>query len=149
MPTALKIAENGALTTNAYALPINPIQPRRMVKNQPAKRFATLTGVGGIQAPKDYFSEIIFTWPTLVKSNTDHAALLAAFEARQYVKTGINYFIGIVAGDSKDAGFPFWNTAKYIEIRIIEVMSAERPIENDLDEVLFDMAVTALWVDPD
>ena len=147
MPTALIIAENPALNINPYSLVQNPQQPRGMVKNQPAKEFPTLSGVGGIQAPKEFFPTIIFTWPALVKSNSDHAALLAAFEARQFVKSGLDYYIGITG--AKDSGFPFWNAAKYIQIRIVSVESSELPIDTDLDEVLFNMVVRAKWLDPD
>ena len=147
MPSALIIAENTALSTNAYALVQNPMMPRGAVKNQPAKEFTTLSGFGGIQAPKEFYPTLLFTWPALVKSNSDHAALLAAFEARQYVKTGLDYYFGITG--AKDSGFPFWNAAKYIQIRIVEVLSSEKPIDTDLDEVLFDMIVRAKWLDPD
>ena len=148
MPTTLIIAENSPLTTDAYTLPINPMQPRGMRSHQPAQAFNTIDGPGGIQAPKNWYPVTRWTWPALVKSNSDHAALLAAFEDRQYVLTGLDYFIGITG--TKDAGFPFWpKTAanKYIEIRIIEVQSAEQPVDNDLDEIIFDMIASIKWMD--
>ncbi len=124
MPTTLYLDTANTFNSGSqYELVQNPQQPRGMVKNQPAKEFTTLSGVGGIQSPKEWFPTILLTWPALVKSNSDHAALLAAFEARQYVVTGVNHFIGILAGASKDNGFPFWNAAKFIEIRIVEVFS--------------------------
>ena len=150
MPTTLYLdTANSFDSGSQYQFIQNPIQPRGMVASQPAKEFTTLSGVGGVQSPKEWFPTIILTWPALVKSNSDHAALLAAFEARLYVVTGVNHFLGILGAASKDSGFPFWNAAKFIEIRIIEVMSAENPIDNDLDEVLFDMTVRAKWIDPD
>ncbi len=150
MPTILYLDNVSTFNSGGqYQLIQNPMTPRGMVKNQPAKEFATLSGVGGIESPKDWYPTIIFTWPALVKSNSDHAALLAAFEAAQYVVSGVSYFIGILDGASKDNGFPFWNAAKFIEIRIVEVTSAENPLDNDLDEVLFNMVVRAIWMDHD
>ena len=150
MPTTLYLDTVWTLNSGSeYALVQNPIQPRGMRANQPAQEFTTLSGVGGIQAPKEFYPTIILTWPALVKSNTDHAALLAAFQARLYIVTGVNHFLGILPATSKDNGFPFWNAAKYIEIRIVSIESAELPIDNDLDEVLFDMVVRAIWMDVD
>lgn len=150
MPTTLYLdTVNTFSSGNQYELVHNSAHPKGMTVNQPAKKFTTLTGPGGIQGPKDWFPILLFEWPALVKSNADHAELFAAFQARQYIKTGVNHFIGILVGDSKDNGFPFWNAAKFIEIRILEVIGPERPVENDLDEVLFDMAVSAIWMDPD
>ena len=150
MPTTLYLdTANSFDSGNQFELVDNPTQPRGMRANQPAKEFTTLTGVGGIQAPKTWFPTILLTWPTLVKSNADHAELLAAFQARLYVATGVNHFLGILPAASKDNGFPFWNAAKFIEIRIIEIMSAANPVDNDLDEMLFDMIVRAKWIDPD
>ena len=150
MITNLVIAENTVLTTNAYAIPINPNQPRGMKANQPAEVFNTIAGPGGVQAPRNWYPEIVLTWPFLVKSNSDHAALLAAFEDRQYVLTGLDYYIGILAGDTKGDGFPFWPktpTDKFIQIRIIEVQAAEQPVDNDLDEIRFNMIVVCKWMD--
>jgi len=150
MPTALYLDTVNTFTSGSqYQLKQNPIQPRGMVKNQPVAEFPTLEGVGAIQSPKAWFPRVTFTWPDLVKSNSDHAALLAAFESRQYAKTAVNHFIGILAGASKDNGFPFWNAAKFIEIRILNVMSSEHPVDNDIDDIIFDMVVTAIWADPD
>ena len=150
MPTVLYLDTANTFDSGSqYLLLQNPIQPRGMVKSRPVTEFATLEGSGGVQAPKTYFPKITLTWPALVKSNTAHAALLAAFEARKYIATGVSHYIGILDGASKDNGFPFWNAAKFIEIRILNVMSAEQPIDNDLDEILFDMIVTAKWMDPD
>ena len=132
-----------------YLIPINPMQPRGMEKNPPPKLFNTIAGPGGVQVPKLWYPNIVLTWPALVKSNTDHAALLAAFEDRLYVKTGVNHFIGILDGASKDNGFPFWNADKFIEIRITSVQSAQHPVDTDMNEVIFDMIVTAKWIDPD
>ncbi len=152
MPTALILADNTGLTTNAYALTINPIQPRGLVKNQPVIPFATLEGAGAVMAPKQWFPNITFTWPDIVNSNTDHAALIAAFEARQYVKSGIEYYIGALVDPGNGWIFPTtWGAGvgekKYIKIRILNVMSAEQPKDNDLDEILFDLTVNALWTD--
>ena len=150
MPSALYLDTINTFDSGGqYALKQNPMQPRGMVKGIPVTPFPTLEGAGGVQAPKAHFPLIVLTWPDLVRSNSDHAALLAAFEARKYIETGISHFIGILAGASKDAGFPFWNAAKFIEIRILNVQSAEKPKDNDLDEVLFDMTVSARWMDPD
>ena len=150
MPTTLYLdTANSFDSGSQYQLVQNPIQPRGMVASQPAKEFTTLSGVGGLQGPKNWYPTLLFTWPALVKSNADHAALLAAFEARLYLATGVNHFIGILGAASKDNGFPFWNAAKFIEIRIVEVESAQRPIDNDLDEMLFDMVVRAIWMDVD
>ena len=150
MPTALYLDTLNTLNSGSqYALLQNPIQPRGMRANQPAQEFTTLSGVGGVQGPKTWYPTILLTWPELVKSNTDHAALLAAFKAARYTVTGVNYFLGILPASSKDSGFPFWNAAKFIEIRIVSIESAELPIDNDLDEVLFDMVVRAIWMDVD
>ncbi len=150
MPTTLYLDTASTFDSgNQFQIVHNPAHPRGMRVNQPAKKFTTLTGPGGIEAPKSWFPDLLFEWPALVKSNADHAELFAALQARQYSKTGVNHFIGILAGDSKDNGFPFWNAAKFIEIRIVEVIGPERPVDNDLDEVLFDMAVSAIWIDPD
>lgn len=150
MPTTLYLdTANSFDSGNQYQIVHNPLIPRGMRANQPAKKFPTITGPGGIQAPKDWHPELIFSWPALVKSNAEHAALLAAFEERQFVKTGANHFIGILPAASKDNGFPFWNAAKFIEIEIVEVLGPERPVENDLDEIIFDMIVSAIWVDVD
>jgi len=150
MPTRLFLdTANSFDSGNQFEIVNNPTHPKGMIVNQPAKKFPTLTGPGGIQAPKSWFPDLLFQWPALVKSNVDHAELFAAFQARQFIKTGVNHFIGILAGDSKDNGFPFWNAAKFIEIRILEVIGPELPVENDLDEILFDMMVSAIWIDPD
>ena len=150
MPTVLYLDTISTFSSGSqYLLLQNPIQPRGMVKSRPVSEFATLEGAGGVQAPKVWYPPITLTWPALVKSNTAHAALLDAFETRKYISTGVNHFIGILAGASKDNGFPFWNADKFIEIRILNVMSAEQPIDNDLDEILFDMIVTCKWMDPD
>lgn len=147
MASNLIIAENSALTTNPYAIPFNPIQPRGLNSNQPSALFPTISGPGVIESPKDWYPPITFTWPALVRSITAHAALVAAFEDRQYAKTGINYFIGIADTDTKDQGYPFPGSNKYIEIRILEVKSAVNPIDNNLNQVIFDMVVTAQWMD--
>lgn len=148
MATALYLDTLSTFNSGSqYAILQNPMQPRGMVKNQPAQAFETLSGAGGVQAPADWFPLLTLTWPALVKSNTDHAALVAAFEARQHVKTGADYFLGILPAASKDDGYPFWNAAKYIKIRIIEVRTAENPIDTDLSEVIFDLVVTCKWVD--
>lgn len=150
MATALYIDTANTFNSGSqYLLTSNPMQPRGMVKNQPSTPFNTIAGPGGVQAPKVWYPNIVFTWPSLVKSNANHALLLAAFEERQYVKTGVNHFIGILAGASKDAGYPFWNAAKFIEIRIMEVQSAEHPVDTDINQVIYDMIVTAKWMDPD
>jgi len=150
MPTRLFLDTNSNFNSGSqFELVQNPQQPRGMRANRPAKEFTTLTGVGGIQAQKEWFPTILLSWPALVKSNADHAELLAAFQTRLYVATGVNHFIGILPAASKGSGFPFWNAAKFIEIRIIEIMSAANPLDNDLDEVLFDMIVRAIWIDPD
>jgi len=150
MPTTLYLDTANTFDSGSqYQLIQNPMQPRGMVANQPSKKFTTISGIGGLQSPKDWYPDLLFTWPALVKSNSDHAALLAAFQSRQYAKTGVDHFIGILAAASKDNGFPFWNAAKFIEIRIVEVIGPERPADNDLDEVIFDMVVRAIWVDVD
>jgi len=150
MPTALYLDTANTFNSGSqYPLTVNPIQPRGMTKNVPVSEFPTLEGPGGVEAPKNWYPKITFQWPDLVKSNSDHAALLAAFEARQYVKTGVNHFIGILAAASKDSGFPFWNAAKFIEIRILNVQSSEHPVDNDIDDIIFDLIVTAQWMDVD
>ena len=119
MATALYLDTANTFTSGSqYLLPANPMQPRGLVSNQPAQVFETLSGAGGVQAPVDWFPTVTLTWPALVKSNTDHAALVAAFEARQYVKTGVDHFLGILAGASKDDCYPFPGANKYIKIRI-------------------------------
>lgn len=148
MATALYLDTANTFDSGSqYLLVQNPMQPRGMVKNQPAKPFNTIEGAGGVEAPRYWYPTIVLTWPALVKSNTDHAALVAAFEARTYIATGLEHYIGILAGASKDAGFPFWNAAKFIKIRILEVRSAEHPIDTDLNEVIFDLIVTCKWLD--
>ena len=150
MPTTLYLDTISTFNSGSqYLLIQNPIQPRGMVKSRPVSEFATLEGQGAVQSPKAWYPKITFTWPDLVKSNSDHAALLAAFEARKYIDTGVNHFIGILSGASKDSGFPFWNAAKFIEIKILNVISAERPIDTDIDDIIFDLIVIALWADPD
>jgi hypothetical protein len=130
-----------------FLLPINPIQPRDLVKNQPAKPYNTIEGVGGVQGASNWFPLFTMTWPDIVLSNSNHAALLAAFEERQYVKVGLEYFIGILPAATKGDGFLFPTSNKYIKIRIIEVKSSENPIPNDINEQIQDMVVTAVWVD--
>lgn len=148
MATALYLdTANTFDSGNQYALKQNPMQPRGMVKNQPVSDFPTLEGPGGVEAGKDWYPKITMTWPNLVKSNTNHAALVAAFEARQYVKTGGGHFLGILPAADKDDGFPFWTDNKYIEIRILNVQSAEHPVDTDMNEVIFDLIVTCLWMD--
>ena len=148
MATVLYIDTSNAFNSGSqYLLTINPIQPRGLVSNQPAAEFSTIEGAGAIQAPKDWFPRITLTWPDIVKSNSNHAALLAAFQARQYVKTGLEYFLGILPAASKDNGFPFPTANKYIKIRIIEVRGPENPVDTDINEVIFNMIVTAIWTD--
>ena len=148
MPSVLYIDTVNTFDSGSqFKLPINPLPPRGMVANQPAKPFQTLQGPGGIQAPKEWHPLIIFPWPDIVKGNTNHDALLAAFESRQYVKTGVDYFIGILPAASIDDGFPFPTTNKYIKIRIVEVKSAENPEDNNMDAVISNMVVSAIWLD--
>ena len=130
-----------------FLIPINPTQPRGMRANQPATSFPTINGPGGVQSAKSWFPLITFTWPAIAMSNANHAALLAAFQARQYVKTGLDYFVGILPAATKDDGFIFPTANKYIKIRIIEVQGPENPIENDVNDQIQDMLVTAIWMD--
>lgn len=145
MPTSLKIAENELLTTNAYPFPINPTQPRGLSKLKPVSTFSTLSGSGGVQMPKDHFPQITFKWPGITESV--YNSLRAAMEARRYADTGLEYFIGIVVADSIDDGWMFPTTNRFIKVRILNVTSFENPIDNNIDQMIYDLIVTALWVD--
>lgn len=148
MPSVLYIDTLNTFNSGSqFQLPINPVQPRGLVKNQPVREFPTLEGPGGVQAPKNWYPPVVMSWPDLVKGNTNHDALIAALESRQYVKTGVDYFIGILPAASKDDGFPFPGANKYIKIRILEVKSTENPRDNNLDAVIYDLVTTAKWVD--
>lgn len=130
-----------------FQLPINPMQPRGLIANQPAEPFKTLQGPGGIQAPKEWFPQIVLSWPDIVKGNTNHDALLSAFESRQFVKTAVDYYIGILPAASIDDGFPFPTSNKYIKIRIVEIKAPENPVDNNMDAVIYNMVVSAIWMD--
>lgn len=148
MATTFIIAANTALDSDPYTLPINPMQPRGFVSSRPAQAFPTLEGPGGVESPKEWFPTLTFTWPNLVKSNTNHAALLAAFQARKYISTGLDYYIGALVDPTDSWPFPTtWASKKYIQIRIINVAAYENPVDTDMGEVIFDLVVTAKWLD--
>ena len=148
MPSILYIdTVNTFDSGNEYELPINPSTIEGLIANQPAQTFPTLEGPPGVQSPKDWFPPLVMPFPFLVKGNTPDDAIIAAFESRQYIKTGVDYYIGILPAATLDAGFPFPTTNKYIKIRIIEVKTRENPVENNMDAVISNMIVSAIWLD--
>lgn len=147
MPTALLIDVDNTLDSGGkFLFPVNPIQPRGFSKLKPVSRFNTLSGSGGVQMAKDHFPPVTFEWPSMTES--EYSTTRIALEDRRYIDTGLEYFIGIDVGDSTDKGWPFPTGAvKFVKVRILNVTSYENPIDNNIDEVIYNLRMTALWVD--
>lgn len=145
MPTSLRIAKDNLFSDEFYVFPINPIQPRGLSKLKPVSTFSTLSGSGGVQMPKDHFPAITFKWPGITEKV--YKTIRIALEDRRYADTGLEYFIGIVQSFSIDDGWMFPTTNKFIKVRILNVTSFENPIDNNIDQMTYDLIMTALWVD--
>lgn len=144
--TTLIIAENPALTTDPYTLALNPIQPRGLVKNTPVSDYPTLSGVGGLQMPKNWFPRSALLWPAIMDSL--YSALRVAFEDRMYVATGLDYYIGATVDPTDSWIFPTtWSSKKYIKIRVLEVRGHESPVDNDIAQLIYNLEVVFRWMD--